>query len=276
MAVDITWSLLQHLADLARRAGAAILACERPGCETKADGSPVTAADRLAQDVICAGLQRLDDTIPIIAEESDLPEPNARHAWRWYWLVDPLDGTKEFLAGRPDYTVNIALIEDGVPVMGVVSAPALGEMYFAARGLGTWRQVANAAPVRLIANCLASDAGVRVIESRSHPSPALEEFLRSIAVTERIQLGSSLKFCRLAEGRADCYPRFGPTMSWDVAAGDCVFRNAVPDGVEPHASPLSYPTTDFRQSPFVVSLSAEVRARGPQKIGSVGTVTVPR
>jgi 3'(2'), 5'-bisphosphate nucleotidase len=263
MPVEISWPLLRHLAALARRAGDAILACERPACETKSDGSPVTAADRLAQDVICAELQRLDEKIPIIAEESDLPEPGTRGGWRRYWLVDPLDGTKEFLAGRPDYTVNIALIEDGVPVMGVVSAPALGEMYLAARGLGTWRQIGDDAPVRLIASCLAPDAGVRVIESRSHPSPALEEFLRSIVVTERIQLGSSLKFCRLAEGRADCYPRFGPTMSWDVAAGDCVFRNAVPDGAEPHASPLSYPTSDFRQSPFVVSLA-------------VGTTTVPR
>jgi 3'(2'), 5'-bisphosphate nucleotidase len=264
MPVEISWSLLRHLADLARRAGDAILACDRPGCDIKSDGSPVTAADRLAQDVICAELQRLDETIPIIAEESDLPEPSTRQAWRRYWLVDPLDGTKEFLAGRPDYTVNIALIEDGVPVMG--------EMYLAARGLGTWRQVGDEAPVRLVAASLAADAGVRVIESRSHPSPALEEFLHSIAVTERIQLGSSLKFCRLAEGRADCYPRFGPTMSWDVAAGDCVFRNAVPDGAEPHASPLSYPTTNFRQSPFVVSLSAEVRARS----AGVGTTTVPR
>jgi 3'(2'), 5'-bisphosphate nucleotidase len=261
ISVEVSWPLLTHLADVARRAGAAIVACERPGCEIKSDGSPVTAADRLAQEVICAELQRLDAAVPIIAEESDLPDPGARQAWRRYWLVDPLDGTKEFLAGRPDYTVNIALIEDSVPVMGVVGAPALGEIYIAGRGLGTWRCLADGPPVRLIAHCPAVGAGVRVIESRSHPSAALEQFLRSIVVTERIQLGSSLKFCRLAEGRADCYPRFGPTMSWDVAAGDCVFRNAVPDGAEPHASPLSYPTTDFRQSPFVVSLSPEIHAR---------------
>ncbi len=272
MRVDVSWSLLTQLATLARRAGAAILACERPGCEIKSDGSPVTAADRLAQDVICAGLLRLDDAIPIVAEESALPEPAARQGWRRYWLVDPLDGTKEFLAGRPDYTVNIALIEDNEPVMGVVHAPALGEMFVAGRGLGTWRHLGEEEPVRLIACGLAPDAGVRVIESRSHPSPAMEEFLRSMTVTERIQLGSSLKFCRLAEGRADCYPRFGPTMSWDVAAGDCVFRNAVPDGAEPHPSPLSYPTTDFRQTPFVVSLSSEIQARALFS----GTTTVPR
>lgn len=272
MRVEVSWPLLNHLADVACQAGEAILSCDRPGCDLKSDGSPVTAADRLAQDVICTALQQLDDTIPIIAEESDLPEPAARQGWPRYWLVDPLDGTKEFLAGRPDYTVNIALIDDGVPVMGVVRAPALGEMFLAARGLGTWRQVGSDAPVRLIARRLAPDAGVRIIESRSHPSPAMEEFLRSIQVTERIQLGSSLKFCRLAEGRADCYPRFGPTMSWDVAAGDCVFRNAVPDGAEPHASPLSYPTSDFRQAPFVVSLSAAIQAGGVR----VGTPPVPR
>jgi 3'(2'), 5'-bisphosphate nucleotidase len=250
--VEASWPMLTRLASIARRAGDAILACERPGCETKSDGSPVTEADRLAQDLICAELIALDASIPIVAEESPLPDVDIRQTWRRYWLVDPLDGTKEFLAGRPDFTVNIALIEDGEPTMGIVAAPVLKTMYLAARGLGTWRQVGDEPATRLIVRSPPPDAGIRIIESRSHPSPQLEAFLAQIRVTERIQLGSSLKFCWLAEGRADCYPRFGPTMAWDVAAGDCVFRNAVPPGAAPQSSPLSYHTRDFHQAPFVM------------------------
>jgi 3'(2'), 5'-bisphosphate nucleotidase len=250
--VKPSWPILKRLASIARRAGEAILACDRPTSETKSDGSPVTEADRLAQDLICAELTALDDSIPIVAEESTLPDVGIRQEWRRYWLVDPLDGTKEFLAGRSDFTVNIALIEDGEPTIGVVGAPVLRTMYLAARGLGTWRQEGEEALIRLAASAPPPDTGVRIIESRSHPSPQLEAFLDQIRVIERIQLGSSLKFCWLAEGRADCYPRFGPTMAWDVAAGDCVFRNAVPPGTAPQPSPLSYHPRDFRQAPFVM------------------------
>jgi len=241
---------LQHVSRLAQRAGRAILTCSAVAPEIKADGSPVTQADRVAQDVICAELAAWDASIPIVAEESCLPDPVLRASWRRYWLVDPLDGTKEFLAGRSDYTVNIALIEDGEPVMGVVYAPALNVLYSAGRGLGSWRQEGDQPAVRLQVQPPVAGAGLRIVVSRSHPSPELERFLRDLPVVAKMPLGSSLKFCWLAEGRADCYPRFGPTMAWDVAAGDCVFRNASV-GSAPNPSTITYNPADFRQGPFI-------------------------
>jgi 3'(2'), 5'-bisphosphate nucleotidase len=249
--VEVSWPALMRLVDLARRAGLAILACKQPGHERKADGSPVTSADRAAQDIICADLHAWDPAIPIAAEESPLPDSVTRRTWRRYWLVDPLDGTKEFLAGRPEVTVNIALVEDGEPVMGVVFAPFLSTIYYAARGLGTWRQERDGAPVRLHGSTPTPGVGVRLVESRSHPSPELEDFVRRVPVAERIAMGSSLKFCWLAEGWADCYPRFGPTMAWDVAAGDCVFRHATA-GEQPHRSPLAYDPAELKLGPFVI------------------------
>jgi 3'(2'), 5'-bisphosphate nucleotidase len=258
-AVDVSWTTLSRLVALTQRAGAAILACTRLGCERKADGSPVTNADREAESIICPDLRAWDASIPIVSEESPLAERAARAAWRRYWLVDPLDGTKEFLAGRPDVTVNIALIDENEPVVGVVAAPALGTVYVAGRHLGAWRLAGDAQPVRLHVRAPGPGAGLRIVESRSHPSEDLEAFVGRHAVMRRTQLGSSLKFCWLAEGWADCYPRFGPTMAWDVAAGDCVFRNAAPRG-EQHPSPLKYDPLDFRQGPFVIGFVPEPAA----------------
>ncbi len=244
-----------RIVDLARRAGAAILERAGQGAERKADGSPVTAADRAAQDIIVAGLTAWDPSVPIVAEESALPDLDARRHWTRYWLVDPLDGTKEFVAGRDDFTVNIALIEHATPVLGVVGAPAMDTIYWAGRGLGAWCQEGQQAATRLQRHPRPPESGVRIVESRSHPSPEMEPFIRKIGASERIQIGSSLKFCWIAAGRADCYPRFGPTMSWDVAAGDCVFRYASA-GPAPFPSPLSYDPAELRQGPFVIGFGA--------------------
>jgi 3'(2'), 5'-bisphosphate nucleotidase len=252
--VEVSSQALMRLVDLARRAGAEILERVGRGSELKPDGSPVTPADCAAQDVICAGLTGWDPSVPIVAEESAPPDPAARVDWSRYWLVDPLDGTKEFLAGRPDFTVNIALIEDGTPVLGVVGAPAMATVYWAGRGLGAWRQDGQQPATRL-RRTPPTGEGVRIVESRSHPSPELEVFLRQVRVTERVQVGSSLKFCWIADGRADCYPRLGPTMAWDVAAGDCVFRYSSA-GLEPFPSPLTYDPLHLRQPPFVIGWSS--------------------
>jgi 3'(2'), 5'-bisphosphate nucleotidase len=165
--------------------------------------------------------------------------------------VDPLDGTKEFLARNGEFTVNIALIEDGEPVLGVINAPATGTIYAAERGSGAWRHAAGVTERICGAGPRPLGAAVRVVESRSHPSRELEEYIATLGPVERIQLGSSLKFCRLAEGAADLYPRFGPTMEWDVAAGDCIYRNATPDGA-PRPSPLRYNQPSLRTAQFVV------------------------
>jgi 3'(2'),5'-bisphosphate nucleotidase len=243
------------LVALAEEAGRAIETARTSGAvvvERKADGSPVTGPDRASQAVILAGLSALTPDVPVVSEEGE-PAPAAeRAAWRQYWLVDPLDGTKEFIAGRPEYTVNIALVEAGVPVVGVVHVPRDGTSYVGARNHGSWRHRPGQAPARLLARPPAAGNGLRIAESRSHRSPELDAVLAAYDVRERVAIGSSLKFCLVAEGSADAYIRLGPTMEWDVAAGDAVFRWAVPDGSAPHASPLLYGKADLVNGPFAI------------------------
>jgi len=250
---------LESVVDIARQAGREILARagSRDAPDVKADGSPVTDCDRAAHAYIVEALARLDASIPIVSEESGVPSPQTRADWTRFWLVDPLDGTKEFIAGLPDYTVNIALIEvangHGEPVLGVVHAPAMGVTYWAARGTGAWRQQGDAAAVRIWSRPPAAGAPLRLIESRSHRSPDLDAFASRWPVSERIAVGSAIKFCWIAEGRADAYPRFTPIMEWDVAAGDCVFRQSGAAGAL--YSPLAYNHPDLRLPGFVVGFT---------------------
>lgn len=248
----IDLATLDRLCAIARDAGDEILRHYGSGAawQSKGDSSPVTIADVAAERRIVENLTAWDPTIPIVAEESAAPPADVRAAWERHWLVDPLDGTKEFLATNGEFTVNIALIDGGTPVLGVVFAPALDIIYYAGRGLGAWRQSGATAPERITSRGWQSGLPARVVESRSHPSPELEAYLRSIQVSQRLRLGSSLKFCRVAEGSADLYPRFGPVMEWDVAAGDCIYRYSARTG-ERH-SPIRYNTPDLRVPGFVL------------------------
>lgn len=251
----VTRESLRRVMDIARRAGAA--AMEHYGsaaAELKADRSPVTAADRAAHTVILAALTAWTPDVPVISEEGEIPPYEARKAWRRFWLVDPLDGTKEFLQQNGEFTVNIALIEATAPVLGVVYAPAVGVLYFAGRGLGSWKQEDGAEPQRLFGPPKPGPEGVVIVESRSHPSAELEAYLATLKVARRERAGSSLKFGLVAEGRAHLYPRFGPTMEWDVAAGDCVWRQAAASGER--TSPLVYNTPALKNSGFVVGVAA--------------------
>jgi 3'(2'), 5'-bisphosphate nucleotidase len=243
---------LDRLAEIAVEAGSAAMQYYRQsdGVELKGDGSPVTRADRAAHNVIVPALKRLADNIPVISEEGDTPAYAERRNWPRFWLVDPLDGTKEFISANGEFTVNIALIEDGRPVLGVVSAPALDMLYLAGYGLGAWKRIGRE-PRQQLTPGLKPRAVTRVVESRSHPSPELETFLAGLGPVERIPLGSSLKFCKVAEGEADLYPRFGRTMEWDVAAGDCVFRNSGPTG-EQRESPLCYNQPTLSSPGFIL------------------------
>ena len=247
-------ALLPRLVDLAEAAGAAIETCRRSGVldvRAKGDGSPVGRADMEAHAVIVQGLGALTPGVPVVSEEGDIADARTRADWRIWWLVDPLDGTKEFLAGVPDYTVNIALIHDGVPVAGVVHASGRGVTYFAAAGQGSWRR-RDGLTARLVASPVAPGRPLTVVESRSHGSPDMAAFLAPYRVGARVAIGSSLKFCLVADGTADVYPRLGPTMEWDVAAGDAVWRWAVDDGAAPHPSSLTYGKADLRNGAFVV------------------------
>jgi 3'(2'), 5'-bisphosphate nucleotidase len=250
--VEASPAALERLCSIARDAGREILRHSPLGVarRQKTDDSPVTAADIAAQRSIVLALTAWDAAVPIVAEEADAPSLAVRSGWERWWLVDPLDGTKEFLANNGEFTVNIALIAGGRPVLGVVLAPAMDLMYCAGRRLGAWRQSGCARPERITSCTWRRGQPARIVESRSHPSAALEAYLASIRVVERIRLGSSLKFCRVAEGSADLYPRFGRTMEWDVAAGDCIYRSSAPAGER--FSPIRYNTVDLAVPGFVL------------------------
>ena len=242
--------------DLARQAGRATmpyydgtLAAE---VREKDNRTPVTLADEVAHDILVEGLRQIDPGTPVISEEAEAASFDSRRAWRRFWLVDPLDGTKEFIKRRAEFTVNVALIEDGEPVLGVVLAPALDLLYWAVKGRGAWREENGGPAERIYSTPPSPGTPLTVVESLSHPSPELEEYLQTIAVGRRVKAGSSLKFCWVAEGRADIYPRLGPTMEWDVAAGDCVYRQSGRDGERP--SPLTYNKPDLRNPSFVIGL----------------------
>jgi len=221
--------LLPSVVALAREAGEAILKVYGevdPAVEYKRDNSPLTKADLASHDVIARGLGRLTPGWPVLSEESRQIPFDERRLWERFWMVDPLDGTKEFLKRNGEFTVNIALIENGASILGVVYAPALGKLYYAARGAGAWKQEGGSAlPLRA---AKAADGVLRVVVSRSHGSGEenLDRFTGAAGRCEFVPMGSSLKFCLVAEGVADLYPRTGPTMEWDTAAAHCILEQA--------------------------------------------------
>jgi 3'(2'), 5'-bisphosphate nucleotidase len=222
------------------------------GVREKADQSPVTLADEVAHGILVDGLRRLDPSTPVVSEEDVMTSFEDRRGWRRFWLVDPLDGTKEFIKRRAEFTVNVGLIDEGEPVFGVVLAPALDLLYWAAKGQGAWREDKGGAPERIFSATPEPGRPLTVVESLSHPSPELEEYLQTIPVARRVKAGSSLKFCWVAEGRADVYPRLGPTMEWDVAAGDCIYRQSGRGAERP--SPLTSNKPDLRNPSFIIGL----------------------
>ena len=192
----------------------------------KPDHSPLTAADEAAHQIIVAGLADLTPEIPILSEESAAVSWAERRAWQYYWLVDPLDGTQEFIQRNGQFTVNIALIVAHEPVLGVVHVPVTGVRYWAARDEGAFRQPPDQRPQAITVKPLPAHAPVRVIGSRSHGGPQLQQFAAALGAHELVTSGSSLKFCQVAEGSADVYPRFGPTSEWDTAAAQAIVEVA--------------------------------------------------
>ncbi|MCM5552581.1 3'(2'),5'-bisphosphate nucleotidase CysQ [Pleomorphomonas sp. NRK KF1] len=207
----------------------------------KADASPVTEADGLAEAALLAALGRLAPEVPVVAEES-VSAGRVPPAADRFFLVDPLDGTKEFIGRNGDFTVNVALIERGVPVMGVVYAPAIGRL-FAGGPDGAWEMAVEGhgpGKRRLIHVRELPAEGATLLVSRNHSTPATDAFRPAVAVAGRRVVGSSLKFCLIAAGEADLYPRFGPTMEWDTAAGDAVLRAAGGVVTLPDGAPFPY------------------------------------
>ncbi|MBC54228.1 MAG: 3'(2'),5'-bisphosphate nucleotidase [Gammaproteobacteria bacterium] len=218
--------LLHILTQVARDAGRVIMAIYATdfAVRGKQDESPVTEADEQAEQVIVTALRKLTPGVPVIAEEA-VAAGHLERAGALFWLVDPLDGTREFVNRNGEFTVNIALIEDGAPVLGVVYAPAIDRLFAGAAGEGAF--VVDDAGRRAIQTREVPAAGLTVVASRSHGDPQrIEDFLAGRKVAERRNAGSSLKICLVAAGEADLYPRFSRTMEWDIAAGDAVLRAA--------------------------------------------------
>jgi 3'(2'), 5'-bisphosphate nucleotidase len=243
--------ILEQLVGISRRAGDAILEWYEGdmGITQKADSSPLTKADLASHDVIDAALTKLWSDIPVLSEESaDIPW-DTRKNWQQYWLVDPLDGTKEFINRNGEFTVNIALIRDHQPVMGVVYVPVTDVCDFGARGVGAWRQQGTLAATAIDVRQPAAEPAI-IVGSRSHANPELASQLNQLGPHELISMGSSLKFCRVAEGLADFYPRLGPTCEWDTAAAQAVVEAAGGQVVKIDGSPLTYNTKEEYLNPF--------------------------
>jgi 3'(2'), 5'-bisphosphate nucleotidase len=223
-------SLIPSLLEIARQAAAAILEIYNSdadfGVEAKSDDSPLTRADRAANEVICRGLEALQVQYPIISEENKLLSYAERRQWTRCWLVDPLDGTKEFIKKNGDFTVNIALVENGEVVAGVVGIPAQDELYWAVKGSGAFC-IKNQAEQPIEAAIFSKeDAGLNIVCSRSHLTPETEAFIAKYNSPNLVSRGSALKFLLLAKGEAHVYPRIAPTMEWDTAAAQIILEEA--------------------------------------------------
>jgi len=249
-----TQELLGQVVSIARRAGAEILdvySSDTIAKTLKADESPLTLADLRAHHLIVESLGHLTPKLPVLSEE-DAQVPYAeRSKWSQYWLVDPLDGTKEFLSRNGEFTVNIALIVGHAPVLGVVHVPVRDLTYWGSTQLGSWRQLGQQAPQQIRVAPRASSP-VRIVGSKSHRGDSLDAFLARVGDHELVPVGSSLKLCMVAEGAADVYPRLGPTSEWDTAAAQAVVLGAGGVVMQLTGQPLDYNAKESVLNPFFV------------------------
>ncbi len=252
---------LQSVLDVAVTAGEAIMHVYEDfeiEVQEKADHSPLTAADLASHEAIVAGLSKLTPDVPIISEEGGIPDYETRRAWSTMWVVDPLDGTKEFIKRNGEFTVNIALVRDGAPVLGVVHAPVLGDSWMGARGEGAAYVDHRESGPDIVPIAMKPHSGpqARVVTSRSHAGPETEELMEQLGSKgfhiDRVSFGSSLKLCMVAQGNADLYPRLGPTMEWDTAAAHAVVSAAGGHVVDFLGRPLTYNKADQHNPHFAV------------------------
>lgn len=232
---------IEPIIALARSAGDAILEVYASDfdVQSKDDESPLTQADLASHRRIIAGLTELTPELPVISEEGGLPPFETRRQWPTYWLIDPLDGTKEFVNRNGEFTVNIALVHDGRPVFGVVHVPVQAKTYVGCEGHGAELR-AGGEPPKSITVARSSGRPVRIVGSRSHRGSSLDAFIEKLGDCELVPMGSSLKFCVVAEGGADVYPRLGPTSEWDTAAAQAVVEQAGGSVVTLDGKPMKY------------------------------------
>lgn len=246
--------LIERLTPAIREAGDLIERLKADGCidpgrqRDKADKSPVTEADEAAEALLTAAIGAIDPVAVIVGEEASAdgvqPDASAR-----FWLIDPLDGTRDFVEGGLDYSVNIGLIEEGVPTLGLVFHPPSRTLWTGALGLGAWKEAADHSRVRLHARTIANPPVV--VTSRSHLDQRTRDWVAALPGAESRASGSSLKFCLLADGHADVYPRYGPTSEWDTAAADAILRAAGGITLVPGGTPLAYGKPRYLNSSFL-------------------------
>ncbi|MBU15384.1 MAG: 3'(2'),5'-bisphosphate nucleotidase [Gammaproteobacteria bacterium] len=255
---------LRQMQQIASSAGKEILSVyedSRPiDVTVKADNSPLTEADRRAHSVIVEQLAALPEKYPILSEESDAVSFQQRSGWETYWLVDPLDGTKEFISRNGEFTVNIALVESGIARAGVVHVPLSGDSYIGELGQGAWKLAGDESPQPLLPTSLDSKSQhLRIVASRNHRGPDVDRIIMALEqdfeAVEVVSMGSSLKFCLLAEGKADVYPRLAPTSEWDTAAAHAVLRAAGGDVVTTQFVPLRYNQKSGLLNPFFIAVA---------------------
>lgn len=247
-------SLLSKIVSLAKQAGRQILSIYHSDftVEYKADQSPVTTADMVAHNTIYHALKHLTPEIPILSEELASISFVERQRWHRYWLIDPLDGTKEFMDKNGEFTINIALIENHVPMLGVVYAPAFDFCYFAGTNQGAFKQIAEQNAELLQASLWKKNSSIIIAVSRRHGTDLIQDFCNQFPALSLIRCGSALKFCWLAEGFADIYPRLSPTSEWDTAAGQCILREAGGSLIDAQGQILRYNTKpSLRNLPFL-------------------------
>ena len=251
---------LSEVRALAKQAGERILEIYNTefSVKEKDDRSPLTAADMASHKAIVAGLQALTPDVPVLSEEAAKIPFEERSGWHTYWLIDPLDGTKEFIKRNGEFTVNIALVHDGVPVLGVVHVPVSGVTYAACQGAGAVKEVPGQGEQPIRVRKL-SDGPVAVVGSRSHRGDSLNSFLEKLGEYEIVSMGSSLKICLVAEGIADVYPRLGPTSEWDTAAAHCVVEQAGGSLTDLEMKPLRYNSKDSLLNPFFLVFGDDSR-----------------
>ena len=250
------------LAAIAREAGKAILEVYDTDFEVerKDDQSPLTLADMRSHHIIVDSLRYRYPDIPVLSEEGKEVPFKIRRNWDRFWLVDPLDGTKEFVKRNGEFTVNIALVEDRTPVAGIIHIPVTGRLFLADVRKGCW-EITDSGHRRIEVAQISTKGPVRVVRSRSHPTRGLHDFLSLIPSYRIINRGSALKFCAVAAGEADFYPRFGPTWEWDTAAGQAIVTAAGGIMLDLSGTPFVYNKENLLNGPFIVSSSMEWLSR---------------
>ena len=248
--------LVNPVCEIAKQAGAEIMKIYSAGFEIqeKKDHSPLTTADLASHTLITSELSKLTPDIPILSEESTSVSFDERSSWEIYWLIDPLDGTREFIKRNGEFTVNIALVTKHHSSLGVVYIPVQDVTYFASQNNGAYKQTENLAPEKIMARNSTPDTKPTICGSRSHAGKSLQALQDKIGEYELISMGSSIKMCLVAEGVADIYPRFGPTSEWDTAAAHCIVNESGGEILDTELKTLLYNTKDSLLNPSFIAI----------------------